>query len=204
MVCLRDQKGAALVTALMLTLLALVISSTLLYTVMAGSRLSASHKRYRTALAAAKGGVEVLGEEIVPRLFQLESLNSLQSNFASINLHLPQYDCLRQKIDTQTSQWTFCAVDPVPADPSVMPDATFKLSSNQGRDFQISAKIVDTVPGNSDKSGMDFLELGGSVASRDEIIHPRHVPAIYNLSVQGVREGGANQEKARLSVLYAY
>jgi hypothetical protein len=53
---LGDQKGAALVTALMLTLLALVISTTLLYVVMAGSRLSGSHKRYRTALAAAKGG----------------------------------------------------------------------------------------------------------------------------------------------------
>ena len=38
----------------------------------------------------------------------------------------------------------------------------------------------------------------------DEIIHPRHVPAIYNLYVQGAREGVQDREKARLPVLYAY
>jgi hypothetical protein len=42
------------------------------------------------------------------------------------------------------------------------------------------------------------------VSGKEEIVHPQHVPGIYNLSVQGEREGGASREKARLSVLYAY
>ncbi|EKD59392.1 MAG: type IV pilus assembly protein PilX, partial [uncultured bacterium] len=42
------------------------------------------------------------------------------------------------------------------------------------------------------------------VSSRDDTVHPRHVPAMYNLSVQGVREEAGSREKARLSVLYAY
>ncbi|HJV66694.1 MAG TPA: PilX N-terminal domain-containing pilus assembly protein [Geomonas sp.] len=200
-----NQRGAALVTALMLTVLSLVISMTLLYSVTVGTRVSASQKRYRSALTAAQGGVEFLGD-LLPRLFKGEPQNQLQNEFSLINLQLPQYACLSQKLDTPTAGWTVCSAGQASSDPGISPDATFRLKG-EGREagnFRVSTKIVDTVPGNSDKSGIDYLDSGGSVAAKDEIIHPRHVPAIYNLSVQGVREGGTDQEKARLSVLYAY
>jgi hypothetical protein len=202
----RNQDGAAMVLALMLTMLALVISLALLYSVTSGTKISASQKRYRSALAAAHGGLEVLTREIIPRLFKVESKDSLESSFSDISLRLPQYDCLQQKLNSPIAQWSACTPEQVSPDPSQSPDATFRLSGGQPQDkgFDISTKIIDSVPGNSDKSGNDLLDPGISVAGSDEVVHPQHVPGMYNIAVQGVREGGASREKARLSVLYAY
>ena len=204
MAILREEKGAALVTALMLTMLSLVISMALLYSVTMGTKISASQKRYRTALAAAHGGVELFTREIIPLLFQSGiTRESVQSQFSLVNLQLPQYACLQQKLNTPTGKWT-CA-DPDPSDPTVSPDVTFQLSgSATDQGFNVSAKIVDSVPGNTDNSGMEYLDAGNSVAGTDEVIHPQHVPGLYDIAVQGVRRGGNNSEKARLSVLYAY
>lgn len=202
----RNQEGAALVTALMLTMLSLVISMALLSSVLSGIGVSASQKRYRSALSAAQGGVELLTQELVPRLFQTGATREeLQDQFALIALQLPQYDCLRQKLNNPTGNWSACGDDPAPADPGRSPDVIFRLASVGNRGFRVAGKIVDSVPGNSDKSPViDYLDAGGSVSAKEEVIRPRHVPGIYNVSVQGEREGGEGQEKARLSLLYAY
>jgi hypothetical protein len=205
---LRSQDGAALVTALMLTMMALVISLALLYSVINETKISASQKRYRTALAAAQGGVEVLTRELIPRLFQSETTkDSLESAFSDINLKLPQYDCLQQKLNSPTAEWNKCSPQQASADPEESPDATFKLSGilPAEKGFVIATKIVDSVPGNSDtSSAVDYLDPGSSVAGTDAAIHPQHVPGLYNIAVQGAREGSDSREKARLSVLYAY
>ena len=202
---LRSADGAALVTALMLTMLALVISLALLQWVGTGTRISAGQKRYRSALEAAHGGVELLTLELIPKLARMEATeSSLKSDFSLIDLQLPQYDCLKQKLHNPTSSWGACNAS---ADPDDAPDAIFKLSDerSRGKGFQVSTKIVDTVPGNSDSSGIiEYLDQGSSVSGSEQVIRPQHVPGIYNISVQGVREGGHVREKARLSVLYAY
>jgi len=203
--CRED--GAALVTALMLTMLSLVIAMALLSSVITGIRISASQKRYRSALTAAHGGVELLTREIIPQLFDSAvNLDSLKNQYEKIDLQLPQYDCLKQKLDYSSSQWSdACNAAQSSSEPAQSPDVTFKLKSDNKTGFLVSTKIVDTVPGNSDKNGtIDYLDQGSSVSGKDEGIRPQHVPALYNLSVQGEREGGLSQEKARLSVLYAY
>jgi len=205
---LRGQGGAALVTALMLTMLALVIAMALLYSVTMGTRVSASHKRYRSALAAAQGGVELFGEELLPLLFEpMMTRQKLKSAFPLIDLQLPQYECLQEKLTMPTASWNRCREAQLTADPGDSPDVTFRLGSDgpleQG--FLVKTKIVDTVPGNSDKnSAIDYLDNGASVAGKDEAIRPEHLAGIYNISMQGVREGGNSREKADLSVLYAY
>jgi hypothetical protein len=203
---LRSESGAALVLALMLTMLALVISLALLYSVTSGTKISASQKRYRTALAAAHGGMEVLTREIIPRLFMVEGKDSLEASFREISLKLPQYDCLQQKLSNPTANWSACTPQQVSPDPAQAPDATFRLSGAlpQEKGFDLATKIIDSVPGNSDKSGNDLLDPGNPVAGNDGVIHPQHVPGLYSIMVQGVREGGSAREKARLSVLYAY
>ncbi len=204
---LRCEAGAALVTALMLTMLSLVIALALLSTITMGTRISASQKRYRSALAAAHGGVELMTQEIIPRLLQTDPLNTTQdgikNDLSPVNLQLPQSGCLQQKLNTPTNKWN--AACSSSADPTQSPDVTFRLSGSvQETGFNVSAKIVDAEPGNSDKSFVELLDVGMSASGRDEVIHPQHVPALYNLSVQGVREGGGSREKALLSVLYAY
>jgi hypothetical protein len=205
MCLLRGEKGAALVTALMLTMLSLVIAMALLSTVIGGARTSASQKRYRTALAATYGGVELATQEIIPDLLQSSppSASSLADTFAKVQLQIPQYSCLQQKLSKPTAVWRGTCSDS--ADPTVAPDLLLELhGQSQEASFSVVAKVVDSVPGNTDKSGNNQLDLGLGTSARDEVVHPQHVPGIYNLSVQGGREGGAQNEKARLSVLYAY
>lgn len=206
MLNLRSQQGAALITALMLTVLSLVIALALLSTISSLTQVSASQKRYRSSLTAAQGGVELLTRELLPRLLADPAATAaLQSKYALIELKVSGGECLRQKLEQPAASWNQCGAAQNTADPAQFPDLSFRLSGvPPAKGFSVSTKIVDTVPGNSDRSGADLLEDGSSVAGKDEVIHPQHVPALYNLSVQGVREDGGGREKAMLSVMYAY
>lgn len=200
------EDGAALVTALMLTLLTLVIAMAMLSTVITGTRISASQKRYRTALSAAQGGVELLTQEIIPQLFEPGgSTLSLESKFSSIALKLPQSACLQQKLNAPGGSWSSCSAAQSSSDPAEAPDMLFKLKGEGRKGFLVSSKILDAVPGNSDRNGaIDYLMPGNSVSGREEVVRPPHVPGMYNIAVQGEREGERTGEKAALSVLYAY
>lgn len=209
---LSGTDGAALVTALMLTVLSLVVALTLLYTVTSGVRISASQKRYRSALAAAHGGVELVTQEIISRLLRLdplkhsgpESLEGLEDDFSLIRLSFPAYGCLQQKLGNPTAGWSAACAAQAASDIAEQPDFSFTLGADHPSEsgYRVTMKIVDTVPGNTDSTGFDLLDPGSSVAGREEIIHPQHIPSMFNLSVQGVGDGP--QERARLSVLYAY
>lgn len=214
MAILRSEGGAALITALMLTMLTLVIALTLLTVITTGTKVSASQKRYRSSLAAAQGGVELLSAEIVPRLFQssslapdeqLKKLVLMEQEYSLIDLHLQDPACLKQKLEEPAGSWNKCSAAQASTDLAQAPDVSFRLAGEApAKGFVITSKIIDTTPGNSDASGNDLLDPGGSVTSNEPIVRPRHVPAMYNISVQGVREEPGSREKARLSVLYAY
>lgn len=205
MAILRSEGGAALITALMLTMLTLVIALTLLTMITAGTRVSGSQKRYRSSLAAAQGGAELLAAEIVPRLLQGGTLAQLEEDYALIDLQLQDAGCLKQKLEQPVGGWNKCSAAQASTDPAQAPDVSFRLAGKSpAKGFLVTSKIVETIPGNSDASGSDLLDPGGAVSSRDETVRPRHVPAMYNVSVQGVREEAGSREKARLSVLYAY
>jgi hypothetical protein len=207
----RDEKGAALVTALMLTMLSLVVALTLLYTVTLGTRISAGQKRYRSALAAAHGGVELVTQEILPLLLSQAPLTAtgLEGSFSLVGLKVPAYPCLQQKMGSATSSWSACSAAQASPDPAEQPDLTFTLGgtlpgdpANSGPAYRLYAKIIDTVPGNSDAGSADLLDPGSAVSGREEVIRPQHVPGLYSISVQGA--GDSSREKARLSLLYAY
>jgi hypothetical protein len=203
---LRSKQGAALITALMLTMLSLVIAMALLTMITAGTHISASQKRYRSSLTAAQGGMEFFVSEVMYRLFQNDLPASVvEAEFAGIDLKVVKDDCMKQKLTLPVTAWTSCSQARASTDPTQAPDATFRLAGEPpAKGFTVSTKILDTVPGNTDRSGLDLLDAGGAVAAQDEVIRPQHVPAMYNLSVQGMREEPGVREKARLSVLYAY
>ncbi len=56
----NNEKGIALVTTLVLGLVALVFIGALLYLLTSGTKISGTEKRYYTALEAAKGGAELI------------------------------------------------------------------------------------------------------------------------------------------------
>jgi Flp pilus assembly pilin Flp len=55
----RNEKGIALVSVLILSLIALSIIATLVYLVIQGTRFSGFFKRYETAREAGTGGAEI-------------------------------------------------------------------------------------------------------------------------------------------------
>ncbi|GFO63904.1 pilus assembly protein PilX [Geomonas paludis] len=201
-----SEKGAALITALMLTTLSLVIAMALLSTIIAGTQVAASQKRYRSALTSAHGGLDLFTSEILPRLFQTGYGSSdFQRDFAGIDLKVTLDPCLQQKLTLRRAEWSACNEAQAGPDPAQAPETSFRLAGEPPTaGFNVSTKIIDTVPGNTDRSGYYLLDSGGAVAAQDDVIRPQHVPAMYNIYVQGTREEVGSREKARLSVLYAY
>lgn len=202
MIPFANQKGMALVTALMMTMICLAIVMALFYLVGRGIEISASQKRYRTALEASYGGAEVVLKDVIPLVFQGYSSNSIHTQFSDIDMQFPSgTDCLQEKLNLPTSQWSSSCSQTL--SPKSSSDITFELKAAGvgAAPFTVYSKIVDTIQGNSDTSGLQ-LE-GAGVAEPSPVITPQHFPYIYRVEVQGERSVNAT-ERANLSVLYAY
>ena len=203
---LGGEKGVALVTALLLTLLSLAITMALLSFIIAGTKISAGQKRYSNSLSAAYGGVEVTTKDLIPKIFFGYTSSSLSTSFSAINLSVQSSTtCIRQKLYLPTNKWTTaaCGASATTQNAQLAPDFKFTLSGvTAATNFNVFAKIIDTVPGNSDPSGVD-LDPGMAVAGAAAGISPMHLPAMITLEVEG-SQGANPQEKADLSVLYAY
>ena len=210
---LRNEKGIALVTSLMLTLISLTIILSLLYLVNERTRVSASQKRYLSSLDAGYGGVYFNTMELLPRLITnsvdktltTTVLNSVTGSYpGGLDIEFPSGSaCLQSKLGETTGAWTGCGSNSTATDPKVAPDITMTLSGQSGQSgYNVYTKIIDTQPGNTDTSGLDLM-TGGVVASLDVINPGQPVPYLYTLEVQSEKEVNPD-ERARLSVLYAY
>jgi hypothetical protein len=149
---LHNEKGIALVTSLMFTVLSLVITMTLLYMVTAGIRSSGSMKRYRTANEAAYGGLEMMLKDIMSKGLVDASLTSLtDATFKSgMQTYLAGFntpsisDCLRTKLVNFNRNWS-TACKNYTLDASKSFDVKFNLNSASGTPYVIYSKIVDTM-----------------------------------------------------------
>jgi hypothetical protein len=204
---LNNENGIALVTSLLFTLISLGIVMAVLYFLTQGISLTAKSKRYRNVLAASHGGVEVFTKEFIPRIFEGYSTSKLVADFedSGIGLAVPVSNaCIQQKLTLPTSAWSACASGSASSNPKEAPDMTFQLQGMSGDpEYNIYSKVVDTVPGNSDPSGIDYLDSGAGVVGGSSGVNPMHIPAKFRVEVSGERVQNA-REKANLSVLYAY
>lgn len=224
--CIGNEKGIALVTALMFTVLALVISMSLLYMVTAGIRTSGALKRYRSVTDATYGGTQIMVKDIVSTAFAFKdysaahpgtSFSTYMSNSMG-SLSTPIFDpCLKQHMTLPRTQWTGgCAANNL--DPKTSPtDVKFQLNAASGAPYAVYAKIVDTMErkfvvydsgaaktvvmaGNSDTSSI-VLE-GGSTTDGAGVTVPQY-PFVYRIEVQGEKATNA-AERSNISVQYAY
>lgn len=200
---LRGNKGIALVASLMITLISLVIVLALMYMVTQSTQMSAQLKKYKTALDASYGGVEILTKDVYPYILRNFNSATLEADMAStfatdLRLETPQ-TCLQSKLTEPTGKWpTGCSSTP---GPKSNPDMTLRLSAVTGNPFVVYSKIVDTASGNSDMSG---LQLEGSgVAEGSSLVTPQHFPYIYRLEIQGEQQNNPTAQ-ANIEVLYAY
>lgn len=201
---LRGNRGFALVTSLMLTLVSLVIVMALMYMITQGTQVSAQFKKYKTALEASYGGLEILTKDVYPYILRnynsADLVTDIQTTFIGANLHVDTTaSCLQSKLTESTSKWPVgCSRNP---EPKTNPDMTLRLASVTGNPFVLYSKIVDTASGNSDMSG---LQLEGSgVAEGSTVVTPQHFPYIYRLEIQGEQQNNPTAQ-ANLEVLYAY
>lgn len=202
---LKNEKGIALVTALLLTLISLAMVMALLYMITWQTKLSAAHKRYKTVIEASQGGAEIFTKQIIPIIFQNQTTGTLAAQFPGLHLVAGSSPCIKAKLNLATAFWgTACAPDASPLDPTQKPDIIMNLQATTlSSSYNVYSKIVDTVPGNSDQSGYDLLDSAGGVTSGASGVSPKHTPALFRIEVQG-QAANNPQEKAKLSVLYAY
>ena len=215
---LRSEKGLALVTVLILSLITLAIISTLIYMVIQGTRVSGSFKRYGTAREAAVGGSELgadfindRGTMVIPGLVNLPNFCDCgDPDDPNDNLYSGAPSCLCDKLcDTAivypgaALNWVHCGVDDITLDPTTNPDIQFTLPGVGGINYQVSVKIVDTIRGNSDLSGES---LGGTAVSSSTsgIISAPPLPYLHRVEINSEATGGNLFERSRLSGLYAY
>jgi hypothetical protein len=221
---ISSEKGIALVTALMFTMLALVISMSLLYMVTSGIRTSGALKQYKTTIEASYGGAEIIVKDIFPTAFAFRDYSSgsnpfgiyLKNSMGTLSSSASVSDCFRQRLTNSRSQWTGACAN-ISMNPKESPDVTFSLNGASGTQLAVYTKIVDTmdrkftvlangVPtvinkaGNSDTSS--FVLDGGSTSEAGAVTVPQN-PYIYRIEIQGERQQNS-AEKANLSVQYAY
>jgi hypothetical protein len=225
---LRNEKGIALVTVLVLSLIALAIVSTLVYLVIHGTRFSGFFKRYESVREAAYGGAEITAALISNRgnliIGTLDNADCDPISFTStcncgdpdiIGGNSPDTCLCRKLCDPPYTGGTYnwgavgsgaCPVDSVSLDSTSSPDMQFCLASDpldlMKPIYQVSAKIVDTTKGCTDLSGED---LGGTcVACSDSIFKGPPAPYLYRVEIDSQDSARPDLERARLSVLYAY
>lgn len=201
---LLKNDGIALVTSLMMTLISLTIIMAVMYMISQNITRSSGIKTYKTALAASYGGSQMIIKEIVPQLLKsysnVDFITDIQNSFSLINLTVNTTNaCIQDKLTKKSSDWhidcskTFGIKD--------APDFSFSLQAAGGQSYAIYTKVVDTVIGNTDTSGLQ-LE-GAGVAETTSVLSPKHVPYVYRVEIQGERSVAA-VERAQLTVLYAY
>lgn len=162
---IKNEKGVALITALMFTLIALTITTMLLYTITQNIVLSAAHKRYKNSLEASYGAADLVTREVIPLIFAdyttagsfTVNKTSMLTKLSSISISTMSSDaCIVQKINSPSSKWTSCSVDQKASNISkIKPyaDVFFNLRGTQDTaGFNVYSKIIDTMAGNTDSA----------------------------------------------------
>ncbi len=204
-----SQKGAALVMVLILTGIGLAFTVTLLHMVTTGAQMTGGQKRYDTALQAAKAGVDVIrqvidaqGDPGVP--FPVTMAFSLPA------LNVAGFDCLDNKLknstfedDGTTLKWNGSCNNAVNIDPADVTsyDMTLNLGVPPNAVYNVYAKIVDTVDGNSGAS--TGLAKTGVVITGGGEIPVKSLPYLYTIEVLALNNVNGN-ERARLSMLHQF
>ncbi len=214
---LGDERGIALVMALILSAIILSLSAALLFFLIYGERISGLEKRYKTALEASRGGADLVYQLIGTR-GETTSTNILISDLSALSMSIPlnssscsgtdisgtSYSGLPAKLNTATLKsdgtlnWSNCSTSLTidPTDNSTY-DTQFSIGTNPT--YTVYSKIVNTIEGNT---GADFGLMKDQVVSANEQAG-RTLSYMYTIEIDA--ENSSNpDERAKLSVLYQY
>jgi hypothetical protein len=205
------ERGVALVMALIVVSVAAGIFAAVMYFSLTGTEVSGLQRKYQSNKEASLGAIDVLTKDLLPQVLGGTTLSSVVSLLVKPSAVLPAVTadstrdtCFMTKLTTTTSGWPGGTCDSG-SDPTTNPDITFNLKgkSDQVKPYVVSMKVIDTVSGNSDKTGV-VLDLGsGVVDDASSLIKIQHFPFLYTI-VTDARQQGSTSERVNIEVLYAY
>lgn len=191
---LGNEKGIALVTALILGLIGLLMIVSLLNLVGTGIWTSGSKKRYQTALEAARGAQDFFAKEIIHRGIGGTGLSAMVGMGVYGGIFTNPDNVADTNFNTKLT--TMGSYPATPHDGRV----SFQLAGAGGT-ITADTTIRYTSRGNSGTSS-NILGGGGVVSNQSGTVTPQHIPYMYQIEIQG--QGAGTQENARLSSTYAY
>lgn len=137
----------------------------------------------------------------------IQKLTSPRGAWDTSNKSTIPYDPANPTIDPTKYYWTQCPDSrALTIDADQTPDFTFTLPGVAiGQTFTVYTKILDTVKGNTEESGISAGPLGGTgvVSSSDNFSSPAAVPTLYRIEVQA-QDATNPQQRSKYSVLYAH
>lgn len=192
---LANEKGIALVMALVLGLVGMLMITAILYMVGTGTWMGGSKKRYQTALSASHGSMNFFAREIIQRAVGGATLSSL-GTFGGILTPVASDANFTTKLTT-TGRIGDAGY------PVDNPDATLTFTFTAPTpNMTVNTAIVGTSRGNSGTSS-NVLVGGGVVNNSSGTVTPQHIPYLYQTEIQ-TQSGIFARERARLSAIYAY
>lgn len=194
---LGNERGMALVMALILGLIGMLIITAVLYMIGTGTWVSGSKKRYQTALEASYGCMVFYVKEVIQRGLG----GTLIGNMGSYNNLLQTVRIANGDFTTKLTQtgWIGDTSGYPTTDPDVIMTLTFPAPTPN---MNVNATIVSTSRGNSGVSS-NVLLGGGVVNNSSGTVTPKHIPYLFQVKVQG-QSAVNSQESAQVSAIYAY
>lgn len=200
---IKNQKGIALIVALILSLVSLVLIGMALYISTQGTKLSGRLKSYATALSAANGAYEIT-TTILPRIkddqsFDLSNIDSLKSN---------KEKCLNIKLNNLTQDWTSAsgwsnncyslnnATSSNLDDIRTYYDLQYKLG-----DYDVYIKVTSSSLGNTQQPSKNNLNVGSVVSNGQSGKSPPTMPHLYRIEILSEKN---SSDEVHITALYAY
>ncbi|OPY81027.1 MAG: hypothetical protein A4E64_00083 [Syntrophorhabdus sp. PtaU1.Bin058] len=198
-------KGVALVIVMAIITISSALIAVIVYFVMKGTEYTALNKRYQTSREASLGGIEFFTKELIPLTINGTNLSNAVTTFNNITAakvnSVASDVCFLAKLRSATTSWPTGCDSTLDAKTSA--DIKLTLSGTGGaQPFDVYTKIVDTVVGNTNISGV-VLEGMGTAESASGVITSQHFPYMYTIMFQGERQNNP-AERAEFEVLYAY
>ncbi len=195
-----NNKGVALLTALMMTVIMLSIILGVMYLIDQTIKGSAAHKAYRNVIEASYGGADLISRELIPQRFNNISTSDLRNSLYFIKAQIAGSNCLDNKLKNNPASWGTSINCDTAINPRVNPDMKFELAGVNGQGFTIYSKIIDTTPGVPySASGSQLVGGGVTESSAGSTLRLQHY--VYRIEVTAERNA---TEKSNISVLYEY
>ncbi len=212
---IRSDRGVVLLVVVVLSAIALLFMTTLIYMITVGTQATGIEKRYRTARDAVFGGWEITSQLLGTRggvLAQTafkDNLNAFNLNFnittaaaCTGTVGGTPYTSLAAKLMTPSTSWSTGCSQVLTIDPTAAVSYDISMDLGTTPKYRVYGKIVNTVNGNS---GGDSLGLTGSGVINSNSGQVAVVPQPYLYTIELEAENADNpSERAKLSILYQY